>query len=207
MLTLRVSSHFAGALRVQSRQLTIPLHTSSFASKDVKLATDRFSGKIKDQPDADQGIKFTQKEYRQSAGQGVPARGDDYFDKNLKLKRPLSPHISIYQPQLPWLMSITHRVSGVALSLGLSLASVGILLASHDFVHYVDVIRSMHLNPYLIMTVKFGAAWFFTYHYLNGVRHLFWDNGKGFKLPEVYRSGYAVLALSLLTAAYLVSLK
>lgn len=206
MLVLRASSLFTGSLRLHSRQLALSLHTSSLVS-DEKLSTARFSGKIKDQPDADQGNKFTPKEFRQSAGQGVPAKGDDYFDKNIKLKRPLSPHISIYQPQLPWVSSITFRVTGVALSLGLSLASVGILLAPHDFVHYVDVIRSMHINEYLLTTVKFGAAWFFTYHYLNGVRHLFWDSGMGFKLPDLYRSGYAVLALSTLITAYLVYLK
>ena len=39
------------------------------------------------------------------------------------------------------------------------------------------------------------------YHLFNGIRHLFWDVGKGFDIPTVYRSGYAVIVLSLLSTA------
>jgi succinate dehydrogenase / fumarate reductase, cytochrome b subunit len=34
------------------------------------------------------------------------------------------------------------------------------------------------------------------YHFFNGIRHLFWDAGKGFAIPDVYRSGYAVIGLA-----------
>jgi succinate dehydrogenase cytochrome b556 subunit len=46
-------------------------------------------------------------------------------------------------------------------------------------------------------------AWPFTYHLLNGCRHLSWDLGKGFKIPELYKSGYAVLSLSVISALVL----
>jgi succinate dehydrogenase / fumarate reductase, cytochrome b subunit len=36
------------------------------------------------------------------------------------------------------------------------------------------------------------------YHLYNGIRHLFWDIGRGYALPNVTKSGIAVL---LLTAA------
>ncbi|CAJ0826446.1 10600_t:CDS:2 [Entrophospora sp. SA101] len=32
--------------------------------------------------------------------------------------RPLSPHFTIYQPQLTWYMSLTHRVTGAGLGIG-----------------------------------------------------------------------------------------
>jgi succinate dehydrogenase cytochrome b556 subunit len=46
-------------------------------------------------------------------------------------------------------------------------------------------------------------AWPVTYHLLNGVRHLAWDLGKGFKIPELYKSGYVVLGLSVISALVL----
>lgn len=104
------------------------------------------------------------------------------------------------------LLSITHRITGLLLSLGLGLTSLAILVAPHDFQHYVDALRHMHLNEYLLLTIKMGAAWLLSYHYFNGIRHLFWDAGKGFQLPALYRSGYAVVILSLLAAVYLAKL-
>ncbi|CAB1317083.1 unnamed protein product [Coregonus sp. 'balchen'] len=57
---------------------------------------------------------------------------------------------------------------------------------------------SPHLTIYNL--AKFGIAFPVSYHTLNGIRHLFWDSGKGFKIPEVYRSGYVVIVLSILTS-------
>jgi succinate dehydrogenase (ubiquinone) cytochrome b560 subunit len=127
----------------------------------------------------------------------------EFFNRNEKLHRPLSPHLTIYQFQLPMMLSGTHRVSGAMLGLGLGLTSLAILVAPQDFDHYVELIRSWHPNQYFIFLTKLSAAWLLCYHYINGIRHLFWDAGKGFGLPELYRSGYAVLALSVLCAIYL----
>ena len=41
-----------------------------------------------------------------------------------------------------------------------------------------------------------GWSWALLYHLCNGIRHLFWDVGKGFSLPAAYKSGYAVIAVS-----------
>ena len=40
-------------------------------------------------------------------------------DKHSIDSRPLSPHIQIYKPQITSVLSISHRISGVFLSLGL----------------------------------------------------------------------------------------
>ncbi|OQV21249.1 putative Succinate dehydrogenase cytochrome b560 subunit, mitochondrial [Hypsibius exemplaris] len=169
------------------RSSSSALHSSSF-----------FCGKL----DSDQGKNVCPK----SASQSVPNKGAEYIVRNEKLHRPLSPHLTIYSFALPTLLSGTHRASGFLLGLGLGLTSLGILVAPHDFQYYVDALRHMHLNEYLLYTVKMGAAWLLSYHYLNGIRHLFWDAGKGFGLPALYKSGYAVLVLSVLSAAYLASL-
>ena len=64
-------------------------------------------------------------------------------------------------------------------------------------------------GSFLGWVVLFGltiAAW---YHTLAGIRHLFWDAGKGFELSTVYASGYTVLGasavLTLLTWAYVLA--
>jgi len=41
---------------------------------------------------------------------------ESHDEKNMRLKRPLSPHLSIYQPQLTWVLSGTHRTTGIMLA-------------------------------------------------------------------------------------------
>lgn len=118
-----------------------------------------------------------------------------------QIKRPLSPHLQVYRPQLTSILSITHRATGVALAGGaLVLAWWLIALAagpeSYATVHAV-------LGSVLGQAVLFGFAFAGYYHLCNGIRHLFWDVGMGFELEQAYLSGYAVLgasaALTLLT--------
>ena len=40
---------------------------------------------------------------------------ETFEEKNARLKRPLSPHLSIYKPQITMTLSISHRISGVIL--------------------------------------------------------------------------------------------
>lgn len=42
--------------------------------------------------------------------------GETHDDKNSRLQRPMSPHLSIYKLQLTTALSLTHRATGVALS-------------------------------------------------------------------------------------------
>ncbi|XP_055331368.1 succinate dehydrogenase cytochrome b560 subunit, mitochondrial-like [Paramacrobiotus metropolitanus] len=167
------------------------------------ILTEKFRGTPKSPPDTDKGEKYTPSDFRESAGSGVPRSGDDFFDRNKKLNRPLSPHLTIYQTQLPMMMSGTHRATGLILGLQLGVVSLGILLAPQHFDYYVEVIRSWQMNDILVFVGKFGVGWLLMYHYFNGIRHLAWDMGKGFALPDLYKTGYVVLALSLLSAAYL----
>ncbi|XP_010722247.1 succinate dehydrogenase cytochrome b560 subunit, mitochondrial [Meleagris gallopavo] len=124
-----------------------------------------------------------------------------FWEKNTRSSRPLSPHISIYKWSLPMAMSITHRGTGVALSLGVSLFSLAALLLPEQFPHYVAVVKSLSLGPALIYSAKFALVFPLSYHTWNGIRHLVWDMGKGFKLTEVQQSGVLVLILTLLSSA------
>ena len=114
--------------------------------------------------------------------------------------RPLSPHLSVWRFQLPAIMSISHRISGVILASGTVLLSVW-LLALASGPQGFALVQGLFGHP-LGQLVLFGYSVLLFYHGCNGVRHLGWDLGKGLTMPAVYRSGAAVLVLAcLLTAA------
>uniref|UniRef100_A0A8C8GTL1 Succinate dehydrogenase cytochrome b560 subunit, mitochondrial n=1 Tax=Oncorhynchus tshawytscha TaxID=74940 RepID=A0A8C8GTL1_ONCTS len=123
-----------------------------------------------------------------------------FWAKNNKLNRPMSPHLTIYKWSMPMMMSITHRGTGVGLSGGISAFALLALVLPGNYPYYLDLIHSLSVGPALLSLAKFGIAFPVSYHTLNGIRHLFWDSGKGFKIPEVYRSGYVVIVLSILTS-------
>ncbi len=105
--------------------------------------------------------------------------------------RPLSPHLTIYRPQLNSVLSILHRITGIVLFFGLLLLifwffSMSVGQASFDL--FSALINS--LIGKLILLGSLCALW---YHFFTGVRHLFWDVGIGFRLEWVQRSSYAVL--------------
>ncbi|XP_059727399.1 succinate dehydrogenase cytochrome b560 subunit, mitochondrial isoform X2 [Haemorhous mexicanus] len=153
-----------------------------------------------------------------------------FWERNERSGRPLSPHVSIYKWSLPMAMSITHRGTGVALSLGVSLSpgvspgvslfSVAALLLPEPFPHYLAQVGGLSLGPALVCSAKFLLALPFCYHTWNGLRHLVrasgtcrglwgqqaWDLGKGLRLPQVTQSGLLVLALTLLSSAGLAAL-
>ena len=43
--------------------------------------------------------------------------------QSIELRRPLSPHLSVYRPMLTMMMSIAHRITGAALYVGTSFSS------------------------------------------------------------------------------------
>ncbi|XP_052652768.1 succinate dehydrogenase cytochrome b560 subunit, mitochondrial isoform X2 [Harpia harpyja] len=87
-----------------------------------------------------------------------------------------------------------------------SLFSLAALLLPEQFPHYLAMVKSLSLGPALIYSAKFALAFPFSYHTWNGVRHLAWDMGKGFKIPQVNQSGVLVLILTLLSSVGLAAM-
>ncbi len=108
---------------------------------------------------------------------------------------PLSPDMQIYRPQLTSVLSITHRITGIALSLG-SLLLVGWLASAaagpSSYAH-LHVVLGSALGRLLLL----GWTFCLFFHLCNGIRHLFWDAGYGFELKAIYASGWAVVAVSI----------
>jgi succinate dehydrogenase / fumarate reductase cytochrome b subunit len=112
--------------------------------------------------------------------------------------RPLSPHLQVYKPQITSVLSIMHRITGVALALG-SLLLVWWLIAVASGAEAFDTVQGF-IGSWIGLILLFGWSFALFYHLCNGIRHLFWDAGKGFDLPTVARSGWAVIvAASALT--------
>ena len=110
-------------------------------------------------------------------------------------KRPLSPHLQIYRPQLTSVLSITHRLTGFALSL--------VILLSPAILYFLTLSKDSHtlvMNLFqnsFVKLVLFLAIFGMSYHLCNGIRHLAWDAGYGLDLDSSYKSGYAVVLISL----------
>ena len=104
--------------------------------------------------------------------------------------RPLSPHLQIYKPQLTSFLSICHRMTGIWLA-------VGVLFL-------VCWLSSAATGPESFARIQgFNASWFgrlllfgwtfaLFYHLCNGIRHLFWDVGKGYEMETVRKTGWLV---------------
>jgi succinate dehydrogenase / fumarate reductase cytochrome b subunit len=115
-------------------------------------------------------------------------------------ERPLSPHLQVYRWQITMTMSILHRVTGVGLTIGAFGLACWLMAVAAGGEHYARAAQCLAspLGQFLL----FGFSLSLVYHLLNGIRHLFWDMGWGFEIPEFYRSGWTVAVLALgLTAA------
>jgi len=110
-------------------------------------------------------------------------------------ERPLSPFL-IYKPQLTSVLSISHRIMGVALSVG-TVFLVWWLVAAATSDSAFATARSF-FGSWLGVLMLLGWTFAFFFHLCNGIRHLFWDAGMGFELRTAYASGWAVVAASAL---------
>ncbi|MEJ2761348.1 MAG: succinate dehydrogenase, cytochrome b556 subunit [Gammaproteobacteria bacterium] len=109
---------------------------------------------------------------------------------------PLSPHLGIYKKQLTAVLSITHRATGVFLSLGALLLCYWLLSIAAGPGVYAR--NSVYLHAWYGQVLLFLFCLSFYYHLCNGIRHLFWDAGMGLELKTTYASGYIVVIISIL---------
>lgn len=113
--------------------------------------------------------------------------------------RPLSPHLQVYRPQLTSVMSISHRISGLLLSLGMMVVVTWLVALAAGPDAFAAVNGWLASPVGLIGLLLWTAALF--YHLLNGIRHLFWDAGWLLELKGAYASGWTVLILTVLLTA------
>jgi succinate dehydrogenase / fumarate reductase cytochrome b subunit len=114
--------------------------------------------------------------------------------------RPLSPHLQVYRLPLAAMLSVYgHRVTGIGLFAGLILLTGWVAAAAYGEETYavaIDIISSLIGQ---IILLGFSIALYF--HACTGIRHLFWDVGKGFEIAQTQRSNFIVLAAAIILTA------
>jgi succinate dehydrogenase / fumarate reductase, cytochrome b subunit len=120
--------------------------------------------------------------------------------------RPLSPHLQVYRPMLTMMMSIMHRITGVALFFGAILFVWWLSAAAHSDGYFAFV--QAFFASWFGRLVMFGFTWALIHHMLGGLRHFLWDVGKGFELKTVENlarlnlAGSIILTILLWVLAY-----
>jgi succinate dehydrogenase / fumarate reductase cytochrome b subunit len=113
--------------------------------------------------------------------------------------RPLSPHLQVYRLPLAAWLSITHRITGVGLTLGTLLLTWWVAAAAYGEESY-NVFAGFISSPFgLFILFGFSVALFF--HLCNGLRHLLWDAGKNFSIAATKTSNTFVLAGTVILTA------
>lgn len=118
---------------------------------------------------------------------------------NARDSRPLSPHLQVWRWHVTMLTSILHRATGVALYVGAIVVTIWLVALAAGPDAFAGV-EALLLGPIgVIVMVGFTAA--LTYHLANGVRHLFWDAGKGFSPSTASATGWATLIFAAVATA------
>ncbi|KAL6251591.1 cytochrome b subunit of succinate dehydrogenase, Sdh3p [Rhinocladiella similis] len=147
-------------------------------------------------------------QYRQAATTTsiTPSAGEEILAAQ-RLHRPVSPHLSIYRPQITWYMSMFHRITGATLSVGVYAFGAAYLIAPTLGWHLESATLAASfasLPIFAKISLKTLAAYPFTYHCWNGIRHLVWDTGSAMTNKQVIVTGWTTIGLAAVSALALV---
>lgn len=110
-----------------------------------------------------------------------------------RVERPLSPFMlgQYYRFQMTSMSSLITRITGNALIASFFLGAWWLIAAatSTDYFNFVNWLASSWLG-FLVWT---GSAWALWYHYLAGLRHLYFDAGKGLDIKTAEMLGWACI--------------
>ncbi|MEM8687767.1 MAG: succinate dehydrogenase, cytochrome b556 subunit [Pseudomonadota bacterium] len=113
-------------------------------------------------------------------------------NSDIPRERPLSPHLQVYSPMLTMMMSIVHRITGAALYFGTVLIIWWLIAAASGPSHFE--LANAVLSSWIGLLVLLGYTWAAIHHMLGGIKHLFWDMGRGFELNTVELNARLTLA-------------
>jgi len=104
--------------------------------------------------------------------------------------RPLSPHLQVYRMQMTAVSSIFIRITGNALIVA-SILIVWWLLAAATSESYFAVADAV-IRSWFGKLVMLGSIWAVWYHMLGGLRHLYYDSGRGLDIPTAEKLGWGM---------------
>lgn len=106
-------------------------------------------------------------------------------------ERPLSPHLQIYRWRLPMVTSISHRFSGILLSVGSVVLAAWVIAAAMGEGAFAAV--NGHLAAWYGRVLLFAWSFALFYHLCNGIRHLIWDAGWCLERQTAYVAGWIAI--------------
>jgi succinate dehydrogenase / fumarate reductase cytochrome b subunit len=113
--------------------------------------------------------------------------------------RPLSPHLTIYRWPITMILSILHRISGIALAVGFVAFAVWLEAIAFESVSFETY--SMVMQSFIGQVALFGWLFCFFFHMSNGIRHLVWDSGRLFEKHQANVSAWVVLVAAIVLSA------
>lgn len=119
-------------------------------------------------------------------------------------QRPISPFMlgPYYKPQITSVLSILHRITGVILVVvGAPILLWWLIGLGQGAEAYTNMQEALSGVPGRLASLAINFS--LSFHLFNGIRHLFWDAGKGLELKTAYASGWAVVILSVVLTAIL----
>jgi len=111
-------------------------------------------------------------------------------------QRPLSPHLSIYRFAYTMALSISHRITGIVMAVGLLLLTYWLLALATGPAAYAGAMRLM--GSWFVQLLLAGWLLAFVYHLCNGIRHLTFDMGLGMEKAEARRSAIWTVVVTVL---------
>ncbi len=117
-------------------------------------------------------------------------------------ERPLSPHLQIWRFTVTLAASITHRISGAVLYGGLLLMALWLIGLAFNPALFATASAIIHSAPGFILIV--GFVWSLLFHLMNGLRHLYWDYGRGFALKTATMTAWLVYIAATLATALII---
>ncbi|MGB0697475.1 MAG: succinate dehydrogenase, cytochrome b556 subunit [Rhodospirillaceae bacterium] len=111
------------------------------------------------------------------------------------VSRPISPHLQVYalHTKITSLLSILHRIAGAGLmTVGTLFFLLWIVSAAGGEASFTLV--QEFYGSFFGFLVLFAWTVLLFYHFANGIRHLLWDTGYGFEIPQIHFTGMVMLA-------------
>jgi succinate dehydrogenase / fumarate reductase cytochrome b subunit len=116
-------------------------------------------------------------------------------------ERPTSPHLTIYRFQYTMALSILHRITGVILSVGLLPLAYWLTAIAAGPSAYERALSLLASWPFKLLLAGWIAA--FSWHLVNGIRHLSWDSGFGFERAAARASARVAVVVATVVALLL----
>jgi succinate dehydrogenase cytochrome b subunit len=114
-------------------------------------------------------------------------------------QRPLSPHLGVYKFMYTMALSILHRITGIALSVGFLVFAWWLMALAQGPQAYADAVEVLRGGLFKLLLAGWALA--FIYHFCNGLRHLAWDTGAGLERRQARLSGAVVVVATLVLFA------